>query len=424
MTLISCRGSLRCFHFLRVACSVMLLLIEAQADWPQFLGPTRDGVYAGKALSERWPSEGPRQLWARAVGQGFSGPIAVGDRVFLFHRQNDRDLLECFEARTGKTVWQEGVPATYRDDFGFDEGPRATPAVQEDRIVAIGADALVQCRNITTGKQIWEVDCRKKFGARKAFFGFAPSPLIQNGKVILAIGGTEGAGVIALNLDQGTLAWKSGEDEASHASPIATTIQGRQRLLILTREALVSLNPLDGHELFRYPWRPSMSASVSAATPLVISDRVLLSASYGVGSVLLECSDSGAKPLWERKDALSSHYSTSVTSEGFIYGFDGRQEQGCDLRCVEVTTGAVRWTQDGFGAGSVILAGKELILLSEKGELIRAAADPSAFKAKAKAQILPFLARAHPALSDGVLYARSKDKLFAHALAETLPSKP
>src|SRR5258708_35783462 len=108
-------------------------------DWPQFLGPTRDGAYAGTDLAETWPSEGPVRLWKREVGQGFSGPVVAAGRVILFHRVADQETIECLEGKTGKPIWKFGYPTAYRDDFGFDEGPRGTPAISGGRVFTLGA---------------------------------------------------------------------------------------------------------------------------------------------------------------------------------------------------------------------------------------------------------------------------------------------
>jgi outer membrane protein assembly factor BamB len=144
---------------------------------------------------------------------------------------------------------------------------------------------------------------------------------------------------------------------------------------------------------------------------LVIDDQVFISATYGTGAALLRITDSGPQTLWSGDNILSNHYSTSVYHDGFLYGFDGRQEMGQNLRCVEFKTGKVRWSQDNFGAGTLMCAGDKLLVLTEKGELILAGVTPSAFKPLARAQILPFNSRAYPALADGLYYARSKDKL-------------
>jgi hypothetical protein len=154
-----------------------------------------------------------------------------------------------------------------------------------------------------------------------------------------------------------------------------------------------------------------MHASVNAATPLVIDNYVFLSASYQTGAVLLLADGKELKKVWSGDDILSNHYSTSIYHKGFLYGFDGRQEQGQRLRCVELNTGKIRWTVEDLGAGTVTLADSHLLILSEKGELVLADASPDAFKPKARAQILPMEVRAYPALADGRLYARSKAKL-------------
>ncbi|HMC28179.1 MAG TPA: alcohol dehydrogenase, partial [Verrucomicrobiae bacterium] len=133
--------------------------------------------------------------------------------------------------------------------------------------------------------------------------------------------------------------------------------------------------------------------------------------SYDRGAILLQFDGKQLKQIWSADDQLSNHYATSVYHDGHLYGFHGRQEQGCDLRSVEFKTGKVKWSQDQFGAGTVTLVNDELFVLSEKGELFRAPATPAGFKPTGRAQILSFQVRAYPAIANGRLYARSKDRL-------------
>ena len=154
-----------------------------------------------------------------------------------------------------------------------------------------------------------------------------------------------------------------------------------------------------------------MDASVNAATPLVIDDLIFLSASYGTGAILLQFDERAPKKIWAGDEIMSNHYATCVQSGGFLYGFDGRQEQGPNLRCVELKTSKTRWSEDHFGAGHDLLADGKLLILTEKGELLMAAASPDAFKVISRAQILPFDCRAYPAIADGLFFARSKEKL-------------
>jgi outer membrane protein assembly factor BamB len=363
-------------------------------------------------------------LWKREVGAGFSGPAIQGDRLILFHRIEDRAVVECLEASSGRALWQADHPTDYRDDFGFDAGPRATPSIAEGRVFTFGAEGRLSGWDLGTGKLLWSVDTATEFGTPKGWFGRACSPLVVDGLVIIVLGGQADAGIAAFDAIEGTLQWKSTQDEASYASPIAANLQGHKMVIALTREALVGLAPADGRVHFRHPWRPRANASVTAATPLVIEDQVFISASYGLGASLLRRTSTGLEAVWSSDDALSSHYATSVAHRGLLYGWHGRQEQGCDLRCVELQSGRVRWTESGLKAGTVTLAGDELLVLTEQGELIRAQASPIGFKPTARAQVLPAGVRAHPALASGKFFARSPRLLVCLELGNDPRNEP
>jgi len=269
---------------------------------------------------------------------------------------------------------------------------------------------MFTCVNFTSGAKVWSIDTQKEFSAGKGFFGAGCSPLIEGRAVLMNIGG-KGAGMVAFEAGNGKVLWKAGNDEASYSSPVAATINGKRYVVFLTRKFLTALDPSTGKTYFDFPWQPAIHASVSAATPLVIGDLVFISASYGAGAAVLKFKESGPEKLWSGDDILSNHYATSVHHDGFLFGFDGRQEQGCNLRCVELKTGKVRWSLDRFGAGTVTLAGRDLLVLTEKGELIAGPASPSEFKPVARAQILPYGVRAYPAIVESLFYARSSEKL-------------
>jgi len=385
------------------------------SDWPQFLGPTRNGVYPGNDLAETWPKDGPPTLWQRSIGQGFSGPAVASHKLVLFHRIADKEIVECLDAKTGKPLWKFDYPTAYVDDFGFDEGPRATPSIANGRVYTYGAEGKLHCLDFATGKKIWNVDAMGEFSAPKGFFGIACSPLVEGDKVLLNIGGDNGAGIVAFDAVTGKVLWKTSNDRASYSSPVASTVDGQRYAFFFTRKGLVAVNPADGRIQFDFPWGPRMQASVSSATPLVTDDLVFISGCYGTGAALLRVKNNSVEKVWSADDVLSNHYATSVEHNGFLFGIDGRCDPGFSpapsLRCVELKTGKIRWKTDEVGAATVTLAGDQLLILTEKGELIRAAADPDAFKPNARAQILPFQVRAFPALADGCLFARSKDKL-------------
>jgi outer membrane protein assembly factor BamB len=397
---------------------VTILIVVAAAcalaeDWPQFLGPTRNGVYSGNDLAAKWPEAGPPLVWKKDVGQGFSAPVVAQGRLILFHRRGDKEIVEALDAATGRPIWSFGYPTRYRDDFGFDEGPRAAPTVAAGHIYTFGAEGMLHCLDFATGKKIWSVDTQSQFKVAKGFFGAACSPLVEGGRVLLNIGGSAGAGagLVAFDTASGKTLWTATKQEASYSSPIAASIHGARHVLFFTRAGLVDVDPADGKVRYQFPWRARMQASVNAAAPIVVDDLVFLSSSYGTGAVLLQIGPGGLKQIWSSDDALTNHYATSVYKDGFLYGYHGRQEEGPSLRCIEFKTGKVRWNVDGFRAGSITLAGDRLLILKEGGELVLAAASPAEFKPLASAKILPAVVRSYPAVANGMLYVRNEKTL-------------
>ncbi len=168
---------------------VIVAGIPAAADWPQFLGPERNGVYRGPALAETWPAQGPRVAWRKTVGQGFAAPVVVQNRLILFHRVGAQEVVEALDATTGASVWRYQYPTTYRDDFGFDEGPRAVPVVADGIVYTFGAEGQLHAVNLATGQRVWSEDTMKRFNVPKGFFGAAGSPLVEGGRVIANVGG-------------------------------------------------------------------------------------------------------------------------------------------------------------------------------------------------------------------------------------------
>ena len=382
------------------------------ADWPQYLGPSRNGVYVGAPLNETWPSAGPRILWRKSIGQGLSGPVIAGTRLILFHRVDDREVVESFDSLTGAPQWRHAYPTTYRDDFGFDEGPRAVPVVADGVVYTYGAEGKLHAVVLATGKPLWNVDAMRQFEVDKGYFGAAGSPLVEGGKVIANVGGKK-AGIVAFDAKTGKVMWTATTDAASYSSGVAATILGRRYVMFLTRAGLIGLDPANGHVRFQRPWRARQAASVNAATPLVVGDRIFVSAEYGPGAGLLRFDGTKLTDVWLSDESLSNHYATSVLHEGVLYGFHGRQEFGPLFRGVDLQTGKVLWSTERFGAGTVTLAGNRLVIVRESGAVVIAAASPKSFQQIATAQILPATVRAYPAIADGVVYMRNDDTLVA-----------
>jgi outer membrane protein assembly factor BamB len=364
-----------------------------------------------------WGKEGPPSVWKQKVGKGFSGPVVGGGKVILFHREGNRETLTAWESPTGKTVWTHALPATYEDDFGFDDGPRAVPAIADGRVFAWGADGAALAVSLVDGSLVWKRDLAREVSASKGFFGFACSPLVVGDLVIFQPGGADGATLVALKAADGSIAWKAGSDEAGYASPVLSKRAGPLRVVAFTREGLLSVEALGGTAERRFPWRASMHASVNAATPLLVGDSVFLTASYGTGAVCLGLEGERPRERWSGDDALSSHFATPVEHDGFLYGFHGRQESGADFRCIEVLTGRVKWSLPRVGMGAILRRGGQLLVVLETGELRLMAADPAAPRERARAQVAGAQVRALPAFAEGVLFLRDTRQLVALRLS-------
>ena len=390
--------------------SVALL---AAADWPQFLGPTRNAVYPGTDLAATWPKDGPPVAWQRKLGAGWAGAVAAGGKVVVFHRVGNDELVECLDATSGRELWKQAFPTRYVDNFGFDNGPRATPCIADGRVFVFGANGNLHALNFATGQPLWSADAQKDFGADKGFFGFACSPTVEGKVLLVNVGGKDGRGLAAFDTATGKALWQANDEEASYSSPVVATFGGGRHALFFTRHHLVSLDPATGAARFRFPWGPKMHASVSAAVPVVSGDTVFISAGYGAGAAALRVKPGGVEKIWSGEDQLTAQYVTPVLRDGFLYGFTGRVDTGPrpELRCVEWATGKVRWSTDRVPHGGIILAGADLLIAGDTGEILRVAAEPKDFREKARAQLVGREGRAQPAIVDGRLLVRDKTKL-------------
>jgi outer membrane protein assembly factor BamB len=394
---------------------VILGLDTTGADWPQFLGPLRNGSYAGPEASSFSLRE-PRLAWKKEVGAGFSAPVVVSTKLILFHRLSDKETVECLEAATGKRIWIFDYPTGYRDDFGFDEGPRGTPAVADGRVYTFGAEGVLHGIDLATGKKLWRVDTHSKFGVRKGFFGAAASPLVEGNAVYVNVGGPNGAGLVAFDKITGAVLWTATSDDAGYSSPTVATLDGIRSILCFTRNGLVAVDPATGKLRFQFPWRSRSNASVNAAVPVVVGNSVFLSASYNTGAVVLDVAGNQVKTVWSSDDALSNHYATSVYKDGYLYGFHGRQEDGQTLRSIEMKTGKVAWNVENFGAGTVTLIGDRLLIVRESGEAVIAPANPRSFQIQSKAQLLHGPVRSYVALDATRIYVRNENTIAAFSL--------
>ena len=384
------------------------------ADWPQYLGPNRDGVYPGEALTRAWSSDGPKVLWRkRNIGAGLGGIVLAKGRAILFHEVKRYDTIECLDAKTGKTLWENNYASSFVAGYGSAAGPRATPTIVGDRVYTMGGQGIVVCTNFATGKTVWKVDTQKSYRASDGFFGMACSPLVEGNAVLLNIGGEAGAGIIALDKNSGKLLWKTLDDEASYSSPVMAKLRGKRRAVFFARTGLAVVDPTSGKIDFQNRWRARTQASVNAAAPLIVGELIFVTSSYNTGALVVNASADGYKTAWSNDTSLSSQYASVMHRGGFIYGTHGRADVPPvpALRCVELATGKVRWSVDDFGDCLMLRCGDRLLALMESGELVLGQATPAGWREICRAQVVGSGARSQPALADGRLYVRDRNQL-------------
>jgi outer membrane protein assembly factor BamB len=389
--------------------------VVGAADWPQWLGPERNG-HSTEAVPA-W-KEPPRVLWRQPVGEGHSSPVVAGGRVYLLAKvkdKNEEELL-AFQAADGKPLFRTAYP---RGEFQsiFGNGPRATSTVADGRVWTFGVTGLLTCFDAANGKQLWQVDTLQRFRAVNLFFGASCSPLVLDQAVLVNVGG-KGASVVAFDREKGEkVLWQQLDDPASYASPIVLGQGPTRQVLFLTQQGLRSFEAASGKLAWQFPLVDKINES--STTPCCAGD-VLIASSVTFGSVglALETKDGqpGVKQLW-KNPALTCYFSTPVAVGGeHVYMVTGGllPPPSVTLRCVEVKTGKELWNKPKMGRYHAALLGTgdgKLLLLDDNGNLLLLDPSPQEYRELARAKVCG-QTWAHPALADGKLYLRDDRELL------------
>ena len=414
----------------RVGWTVAILLLTRSAieagDWPQILGPSRNGIAGGETLGTGWPPEGPPLLWTRQVGRGYAGAAIRGDLAVLFYRSSeggrDEEVIEAVRPQSGESVWKVGLKAHFAPSiFPAEDGPLCVPLLTENRAFVFGGGGDLAAIDTMRGKILWKRDLYREYRTRGGsidfgYFGAGASPILEGNRLLVNVGGRPAAGIVALDPVTGKNLWTATEEGASYSSPIACTVAGERHVIFITRYHTVSLDPEDGRVRFRFPFG-RRGPTVNAASPLVSGNLLFTTASYGVGSRLTRLTATGAEEVWATDRGFASQYNTPVLHQGHLYGTDGRADVGtASLRCVELASGKTVWEEPNFGVASVTLVGDWLLILRADGMLIRAAASSSGFRPEASFRISRGTFRALPALADGRLLIRDGEQFYCYGI--------
>jgi outer membrane protein assembly factor BamB len=391
------------------------------AEWNQYRGGQTAGVSA-ETVRFDWTKGAPKCLWRVPTSAGLSSFVVGEGKVFTVVTRSSEsgqaEVCVALDAATGKELWATPTGIAKYDGGGDSgtpdnkggDGPRSTPAISNGRVFVYSSRLVLSCLDAASGKPLWKQDAIASYGGKNIAWQSAMSPVIDGDLVYVAGGGT-GQSLLAFHSATGEPAWKSGEGAITHATPAVATIQGVRQVIYFLQTGLVSVEAASGRPLWEFPFPYRTS---TACSPVVAGDVVFCTAGYEVGGAACQIARNGEefsdKSLWRvnGNKEVASLWSTPVQKDGFLYGMFSFKRFGVGpLKCVDLKTGAVRWEKPGFGAGQVILNGKNLLTLADDGQLVVVEASPEAYKEIARFKALTGKCWSTPALSNGRLYVRS-----------------
>lgn len=364
------------------------------ADWPQWRGPDRNGI--SKETGWLAPGAAAKQVWKAEVGAGYSSVSVSDGKLYTMGNKDGQDSVLCLNATDGKELWRHSYPCK----AGSYSGPRCTPTVENGKVYTLSREGLLLCFAAQDGAVKWERNLAATLHASAPNWGFAGSPLVQGDLVIVNVGDSG----TALNKETGEPVWNSSGGGASYATPVPFAKADKPAVALFVQKAVVGVEAASGKKLWEYPW--STSYDVNAPDPIVIGDKVFITSGYGRGAALLDVSGAQPKVEWENKN-LASHFSSVVLFKDCLYGITGNAGGG-ELRCVELASGKVNWSNKETGFGSLIMADGKLIVLNEKGTLFVFELNPDGCGELWKGTVLGPTCWTPPVLCNGLIYCRNE----------------
>ncbi|REJ72717.1 MAG: alcohol dehydrogenase [Planctomycetota bacterium] len=385
------------------------------ADWPQFLGPDRNGISTETDLIEKFGDDGPEIVWSIAPGAGMSGLAVADNAVYTLVQRDGRQFAIALDAASGNELWASPVAPAYKNSMG--DGPRAAPAVAGNSVFVFTGEGVLASLNTEDGSINWSHDVVDEHRGEPADYGMACSPLLVENLVIVTVGAPD-ATVAAYDQSTGEPAWTAGKDHpAGYSSPVLLEIAEQSQIVVFSGNALLGVDPAKGEVLWQYPYETDFNCNI--ATPVSIDGNVFISCGENHGCALLSIKPDGdgfsVEEVWTslgRSSIFRNEWQTSVLLDGKLYGFDNVGSAGpvTHLACIDAATGEREWQELRFGKGNLIAADGKLWITNMDGELIIVRATPDGFEELDRAQILNSTRQA-PALANGRLYLRGNENI-------------
>ncbi|MBT3604286.1 MAG: PQQ-like beta-propeller repeat protein [Candidatus Latescibacteria bacterium] len=395
------------------------------ADWPQWLGPDRNGISKETGLLKTWPTDGPTMRWQITnLGGGYGTPVVVSDRLYILANEGmDNEYVRALDIKNGQQIWSTRIGKVGKPDQKPNyPGSRSTPSVDGNLLYVFGSDGNLACLETATGKTRWHLNVRDKFNGQPGRWAYSESPLIDGDLLICAPGGPE-ATLIALNKITGDLVWKSSIPEggqAAYASTVVATILGKKQYVHFLQKSLVGVDATNGKVLWQYA-KTSEGSPANIPTPVVHNNHVYSASNRGGGGLVKIHTDQGSTSATEIYHSLKLPRAVggALLINGYLYGTTDKA-----MQCVDFLTGEVKWTDRSVGSGAPLFANGRIYIHSEKGEV--ALIDPTPDEYRELGRFTPpnqpnegqAKAWAYPVVANGYLYIRDTETLSCYDVKE------
>jgi outer membrane protein assembly factor BamB len=383
-----------------------------EGDWPEFRGPNRDSSAPGVTFDTDWANNPPKELWRRSVGLGWSSFTVVNGYLFTQEQRGDGEIVVCYRADTGDEVWTNHTSARFEEPMG--SGPRATPTYAKGQLFTQGGTGVLQCLDAATGDQIWESDVQSDTNAPLPPWGFASSPLLASGNVIVFTGAANGKSVIAYDAASGEVAWTAGAGSHGYCSGQLATFDGTPQVLMISNYGIQSFDPNSGAMLWEHEW--ALEGFARIVQPLLVGDdSVLIGSGFGDGSRLLRISrsngDWSVEERWTTKK-YKPYFNDQILHNDHVYGYHGNS-----IACVDTETGDRMWKSKRMGGQVLLLPDMDVLLcLTEKGEIVLMDAAPDSYNEIARMKAIDGKTWNHPVIAHGQLFVRNSDEMACYEL--------
>lgn len=373
---------------------IFFTAVASATDWPVWRGPNHDGISTEKLAGTK-----VTKLWGAKLGIGFASFTIADGRVYTTGHAEDKDTVFCFDEATGKEIWKHDFVAELGDKY-YEGGTSATPTIENGRAYHLSRWGDLFCFDAATGKVVWQKNIQKETEANIPDWGYAGSPLVHGDLLILNVGksGT------AVEKASGKLVWKSDKASSGYSTPLPITVNGKPQIVLGSGRAYKGVDPTAGTVLWEHTW--STSYGVNAADPILSGTKLFISSGYNKGCALLDLASAEPTEVW-RSRVMKNQLNSCVLIDGHLYGSDGDESKTSSFKCIEFATGTEKWSEPGIGFSSLTAADGKLIIMTAKGELIFAKANPSKFEPLSRTTLLSGRCWTAPVLANGRLYVRN-----------------